>query len=152
MIPIQPCNGQLPAGISALAEAAAAEGVRNVRMLITAWEAGEQRFDRDGAALFAATDGEVIAGIGGVKPETGAGESAMRMHRFYVHPSYRRLGLGKRIAQAVMSHALMHAPLLTCNARASLAAAPFWLSLGFAPVDSASYTHIFRTGMNRSAR
>jgi GNAT superfamily N-acetyltransferase len=72
----------------------------------------------------------------------------MRMHRFYVHPSYRRLGLGSRLAREVMTHALSHASVLICNARASAAAAPFWEALGFAKADGISYTHIFRAGMN----
>jgi len=141
----------LPAGVTRLAEAAAAEGVRNMQKLVADWQSGAQRFDAGAAALFAAIEQGDLAGVGGVKPETGAGESAMRMHRFYVHPSYRRLGIAKRIAHAAMSHALMHAPLLTCNARASEAAAPFWMALGFAPVDAAGYTHIFRIGTNKSA-
>ena len=138
----------LPAGILGLAAAAAEEGVHNVRRLIESWDNGTQRFDQDGAALFAAVDGAALTGIGGVKPETSADEFAMRMHRFYVHPAYRRRGLGKRIAGEVMAHALSHATLLTCNARASDAAAPFWEALGFAKADASSYTHIFRAGTN----
>lgn len=138
----------LPSGVVELAAAASAEGVRNVRLLLDAWEDGTQRFDRDDAALFAAFVDGKLAGIGGVRRETGTDESAMRMHRFYVHPAYRRLGLGKRIAQAVMTHALTHASLLTCNARASDSAAPFWEALGFARRDAIGHTHIFRTGTN----
>lgn len=151
MTQIQRVGASLPAGIDHLAGAAEAEGVRNVRRLIDDWACGAQRFDQDGAALFAAVDGGILAAIGGVKREAGAGGSAMRMHRFYVHPSYRRLGLGSRIAQAAMRHALMHGSVLTCNARASSAAAPFWEALGFDPVDSAGYTHIFRAGTNSCA-
>jgi GNAT superfamily N-acetyltransferase len=142
---------RLPPGLESLAAAAAAEGVRNVRLLIENWESGAQRFDHAGAALFAAVDGETAAAIGGVRRETDTDESAMRMHRFYVHPSYRRLGLGSRLAREVMAHALRHASVLTCNARASEAAAPFWEALGFAEADGISYTHIFRAGMNSAA-
>jgi GNAT superfamily N-acetyltransferase len=141
-------DDRLPPGLEGLAQAAAAEGVRNVRRLIENWESGAQRFDQDGAALFAAVDGETVAAIGGVRRETDTDESAMRMHRFYVDPSYRRLGLGSRLAREVMTHALSHASVLTCNARASAAAAPFWEALGFAKADGISYTHIFRAGMN----
>jgi GNAT superfamily N-acetyltransferase len=142
---------RLPPGVESLAAVAAAEGVRNVRLLIENWESGAQRFDQVGAALFAAVDGETTAAIGGVRRETDTDESAMRMHRFYVHPSYRRLGLGSRLAREVMAHALSHASVLTCNARASEAAAPFWEALGFAIADGISYTHIFRAGMNSAA-
>ena len=151
MLEIVRLSAQLPDGISELTRTAAAEGVRNVVRLVEDWESGAQRFDREGAALFAAYDGGALAGIGGVKPETAAGESAMRMHRFYVHPAYRRLGIGNRIAREVMNHALTHASLLTCNARASAAGPPFWEALGFARCDGNGYTHIFRAGMNSCA-
>lgn len=108
------------------------------------WRSGAQRFDKGGAALFAALVNNQLAGVGGVKPEKNSVESAMRMHRFYVHPAYRRLGVGRRIAHHAMSYALLQVSLLTCNARASPAAAPFWLSLGFVSVVSEHHTHIFR--------
>ena len=110
------------------------------------WETGEQRFDRDGAALFAAFVGNHLAGIGGVKREADADESAMRMHRFYVHPMYRRQGVGRVLADAAMAQGIASAALLTCNARASAAAAVFWEALGFERRDAAGYTHIFRAG------
>ena len=138
--------GQLPPGFADLSVAAESEGVRNMRLLAEAWASGAQRFDKDGAALFAAEAGGRLAGVGGVKREEGANEPAMRMHRFYVHPAYRRLGVGKRIAEAAMAHGLRHASLLTCNARASEAAGPFWISLGFVPVLAAGYTHVYRRG------
>ncbi len=141
----------LPLGMSTLAEAAALEGVRNVGKLMAAWEAGEQRFGRDGAALFAAFVDKDLVGVGGVKREEDAGESAMRMHRFYVHPMYRRQGVGRVLADAAMAHGLASAALLTCNARASAAAADFWEASGFAKCDAAAYTHIFRAGTKWTA-
>ena len=144
-------DGALPPGIAELSATAAAEGVRNVARLLEAWEDGTQRFDHESAAFFAANVEGELAGIGGVRREEAAGESAMRMHRFYVHPAYRRLGIGKRIAHAAMAHALAHAALLTCNARASAAAGPFWESLGFSRCEGYGYTHIFRTRMNSPA-
>jgi GNAT superfamily N-acetyltransferase len=103
----------LPRGIGGLAEAEASEGIRNVSMPIAARDAGEQRFDLVCAALFAAMDSDVV----GVKRETALAESARRMHRFYVHPMYRRPGMGRDLAQTVMDHALSHASGLNCNAR-----------------------------------
>lgn len=146
MTPVIRVGQHLPPGMATLAEAAALEGVRNVGKLIAAWETREQRFDRDGAALFAAFVDKDLAGIGGVKREADADESAMRMHRFYVHPMYRRQGVGRVLADAAMAQGLASAALLTCNARASAAAAVFWEALGFARCDAAGYTHIFRAG------
>lgn len=141
---IVPVQVELPADIELLAAAADAEGVPNMRKLISAWRSGEQRFDRNGAALFAAYAGRGLAGVGGVKPELNLVEPAMRMHRFFVHPSCRRLGIGRRLAQAVMTHALSQVEVLTCHAHASSAAAPFWESLGFQAVNHPHFTHLFR--------
>lgn len=148
---IERVGHELPRGMGHLEEAAASEGVRNVSKLIAAWDAGEQRFDLEGAALFAAMDGDVLSGVGGVKRETVLAESAMRMHRFYVHPLYRRRGTGRRLAQTVMDHALSHASVLTCNARATPVAAPFWEAMGFVKAEADGYTHIFRIGINSGA-
>ncbi|WP_353255524.1 GNAT family N-acetyltransferase [Hyphomonas sp.] len=126
----------MPRGIGGRAEAEASEGVRNVSTLIAAWHAGEQRFDLVGAALFAAMDGDVLAAVGGVKRETALAESALRMHRFCVHPMYRRPGMGRDLAQTVMDHALSDASGLTCNARATPLAAPFWEALGFLKAEA----------------
>jgi GNAT superfamily N-acetyltransferase len=138
----------LPAGMTRLAEVAAAEGVRNMQKLVADWQSGAQRFDAGAAALFAAIEQGDLAGVGGVKPETGAGESAMRMHRFYVHPSYRRLGIAKRIAHAAMSHAgNRHAPRCSPAMRAPVRRPlPFWEAhWDLHGVDAAGYTHIFRS-------
>lgn len=142
--PIVRVQVELPEDIELLAEAADAEGVPNVRKLISAWRSNEQRFDQNGAALFAAHVQGRLAGVGGVKAELNLVEPAMRMHRFFVHPSYRRLGVGRRLAQAAMTHALSQVGVLTCHARASSAAAPFWESLGFVTVNQPHFTHLFR--------
>lgn len=140
---IERVRHDLPPGIGALAAAAASEGVRNVSLLINAWEAGEQRFDLEGAALFAAIEGGVLAGVGGVKREAAHAGCAMRLHRFYVHPAHRRRGVGRRLARDVMDHALSHASVLTCNARATREAPLFWEAMGFVRADAESYTHIY---------
>lgn len=140
-------TGALPTGMAALAEMAASEGVQNVSLLLAGWASGEQRFDRDGAALFAAFDNDRVAGIGGVKWEESLSEPAMRMHRFYVDPAARRHGVGRLIAEAAIAHGFSQAPLLTCNARASAAAAPFWKAMAFIPVNWPTITHVRRLGV-----
>lgn len=137
-------RGELPHSFAALAEAAAQERVRNVGLLQREWESGVQRFDAGGAALFGAFENGVLTGIGGVTPETGLAEPAMRMRRFYVLPASRRSGTGRALASAAMAHGLLTAPLLTCNARATPLAAPFWEAMGFRPVRAPGYTHIYR--------
>tara|TARA_B100000949_G_scaffold135800_1_gene119605 strand:+ start:394 stop:831 length:438 start_codon:yes stop_codon:yes gene_type:complete len=137
-------SGSLPDGMDRLLSAARSEGVRNMDLLQAQWASGEQRFDRNGAALFAALEGEELVAVGGVTPQTGLAEPAMRMRRFYVHPAHRRAGHGRALARAAMRRGFEQAPLLTCNARATALAAPFWESLGFEPVRMPDITHICR--------
>lgn len=133
----------LPDGFAVMLGEAAAEGVRNMALLADQWASGEQRFD-DPAALFAAiVDGE-LAGVGGVTAETALPRSAMRMRRLYVRPPFRRAGVGRALAGAMMQQGLQVAPLLVLNAAASDAAAPFWEAMGFERADWPGITHALR--------
>ena len=134
----------LPDGFDVILEAAASEGVRNMAMLAAQWAGGEQRFDDPGALFAALVDGD-LAGVGGVTVETGAGEPAMRMRRLYVLPMFRRFGVGRRLAGAMIQQGFQTAPLLTVNAAASEAAGPFWEALGFVRADATpGATHALR--------
>lgn len=120
----------LPDGFDVILQAAASEGVRNMAMLHAQWTSGEQRFDEPGALFAALVDGD-LAGVGGLTVETTAGEPAMRMRRLYVLPAFRRFGVGRRLAGAMMQQGFQAAPLLTLNAAASDAAPLFWEAMGF---------------------
>lgn len=134
----------LPDGFDVILQAAASEGVRNMAMLAAQWASGEQRFDDPGALFAALIDGD-LAGVGGVTLEVGAGEPAMRMRRLFVLPMFRRFGVGRRLAGAMMQQGFQAAPLLTVNAAASEAAGPFWEAMGFARTDAApGATHALR--------
>ena len=133
----------LPNGFDVILQAASAEGVRNMAMLAAQWASGEQRFDEPGTLFAALVDGD-LAGVGGVTVETGAGEPAMRMRRLYVLPMFRRFGVGRRLAGAMVQQGFQAAPLLTVNAAASDAAGPFWETLGFERAVAAGYSHRLR--------
>lgn len=129
----------LPDGFEALLADARTEGVRNMALLADEWASGAERFDGQGAALFAAfVEGE-LAGVGGVTAEKA--EPAMRMRRLYVRPRFRRSGVGRALAGAMVQQGFEAADVLTVNARASDAAGPFWEALGFRLVDAPGYTH-----------
>jgi GNAT superfamily N-acetyltransferase len=134
----------LPGGLDRLAVAAAAEGVGIVERLIAEWDAAEQRFDGQGEALFAAYVEGALSGFGGVTVEAQGPEPAMRMRRLYVLPELRRQGVARTLAGAMMQQGFQSVPLLTVKAGASTAAAPFWESLGFVPVDRPGLTHELR--------
>lgn len=131
----------LPDKTADFAEIALGEGVANMQKLVEAWASGEERFNTEGAGLFAAYEDRVVIGFGGTTREAGTSHPAMRMHRFYVHPEQRGHGVGHALAQTVIRYAEASARLLVVNARASAVAAPFWEALGFQPIDSPTITH-----------
>lgn len=127
----------LPVEFAALRQEARAEGYRMLDRLATDWDAGEIRFDREGEALFVAYLGDVLAGVGGLTREAAV-SGGYRMRRFYVGKTFRRHGVGRALADAVLTHAAGH--LVTVNAAAG--SKGFWVALGFAPVEGAGYTHL----------
>lgn len=132
----------LPEGFEGLRHQAQAEGVRNMNLLAEQWGGG--RGFADPGALFAAyVEGE-LAGVGGVTLQTDLDEPAMRMRRLYVAPAYRRSGVGQALAGAMIQQGLQAAHLLTANARATDAAAPFWEAMGFERVEGSGFTHRLR--------
>lgn len=137
----------LPDGFDALLADAASEGVKAMARLAEGWASGEQRFDGDGEALLGALLAGDLAAIGGLSVEPAASEPARRVRRFYVRPAFRRQGVGRALASAVIHEALDQVDLLTCNAAASPAAPPFWEAQGFSPDGSGPWTHVLRRSL-----
>ena len=131
----------LPAGFDALREEARVEGYLFVERLAADWAARRMRFDRDGEALLAAHVTGVLAGIGGLTIEPVL-PSALRMRRFYVRSLFRRAGIGRSLATALLERARTTGLLVTVNA--APASVFFWESLGFAPDMRDGHTHLYR--------
>lgn len=134
---------ELPEGFGDLVAEASVEGVRNMALLAERWRAGA-RFQDDGEALFAAFLAGELAGIGAMTPEPAALEPARRLRRFYVRPALRRRGVATALASALIHEGFDSVRLLTVNARATDAAAPFWEAQGFGPDTSGPWTHVLR--------
>ena len=131
---------ELPEGFDALRAEAHAEGYLFVERLARDWLSGTTRFDREGEALLAARVNGVLAGIGGLTIEPVVPD-ALRMRRFYVRLAFRRSGIGRELATALLERAARSASsLVTVNA--APASAVFWQSLGFAPALRDGHTHI----------
>lgn len=132
-----------------LASAAAAEDIPVVKNVIANWQDSSQRFDQPGELLLIASAdvGENATstpiGIGGLS-QCPHIPGAFRVRRFYIHPAWRRLGVARAIAKRTIDHGSTHADMLTCNARASSAAAPFWESMGFLSSKRPGITHTLR--------
>jgi GNAT superfamily N-acetyltransferase len=128
----------LPTGFDELRAEARAEGFRQVERLATDWETGTTRFDREGEALLDARVNGVLAGIGGLTVERVV-PNALRMRRFYVRPAFRRSGVGRQLAMALLAGAKPN-QLITANAAPG--SVPFWESIGFRPDQWDGHTHI----------
>ena len=128
----------LPASFDGLRAEALAEGHRFVERLAADWMSRAMRFDREGEALLAAHVNGVLAGIGGLTIEPVV-PGAVRMRRFYVCPAFRRSGVGRQLATALLER-VSAGRLITVNA--APASFPFWESVGFTPVARDGHTHI----------
>ena len=109
-------------------------------ILANDWASGAMRFDRSGEALLAAYSEGVLAAIGGITIDPIVAE-ALRMRRFYVRPAFRRAGIGREIALALLEGALQRIRVVTLNA--AVKSVPFWENLGFVPQARDGHTHIW---------
>jgi GNAT superfamily N-acetyltransferase len=136
---LEPVTGDLPAGFEMLRAEALAEGFRQVERFAAEWASRTTRFDRGGEALLAARLNGVLAGIGGLTIEPVV-LGALRMRRFYVRPRFRRCGVGRKLATALLERTGHSPRLITVNANPGSIA--FWESLGFKPDPRDGHTHI----------
>jgi GNAT superfamily N-acetyltransferase len=141
VIRLEPVLKALPAGFDALRAEARAEGYRFVERLAADWASGELRFDRLGEVLLAAYTGNELAAIGGLTLDPVVPET-LRMRRFYVRERYRRFGIGRRLATALLERAAQAGRPVTVNAASG--SAPFWEILGFVSDLRDGHTHVLR--------
>jgi GNAT superfamily N-acetyltransferase len=130
--------GELPTGFETLRAEARAEGHRNPDRLAADWASGAIRFDRLGEALLVAYVGDELAGVGGLTVDPAVAE-ALRMRRFYVRNQFRRCGIGRRLASALLERAVGDDRLITVNA--ATGSVTFWEALGFVPDERDGHTH-----------
>jgi len=141
MIRLERVIGALPIGFDELRAEALAEGHHMLETLAVEWDAGTQRFDRAGEILLSAYVDGALAGIGGLTLEPMI-PGALRMRRFYIRQTYRRCGIGRTLATALLKEAKDR--VVTANA--AIGSELFWQSLGFAPDRRDGYTHIRTVG------
>jgi GNAT superfamily N-acetyltransferase len=106
---------ELPADFDTIRAEARAEGYRFLDRLAKDWASGAMRFDRPGEALLTAYSAGVLAAIGGITIDPIVVD-ALRMRRFYVRPAFRRTGIGREIALALLEGALQRVRVVTLNA------------------------------------
>ena len=138
---LEPVIGDLPAGFDTLRAEALAEGFRQVERLAAEWASRTTRFDREGEALLAARLNGILAGIGGLTIEPVV-PGALRMRRFYVRPRFRRGGVGRELATALLERTGQTGRVITVNA--ATGSVLFWEALGFKPDLREGHTHVLK--------
>jgi len=128
-----------PPGFAAMQAEAIAEGYRFLERLAADWAAGVTHFDRAGEALLAAYSARVLVGIAGLTIDPFLPD-ALRMRRCYVRAAYRRQGIGRMLATALLELPTSAGRLVTVNA--AKGSTRYWESLGFAPDARAEHTHV----------
>jgi GNAT superfamily N-acetyltransferase len=132
-------SDKLPGGFDAMRQEARSEGYRFLDRLVGDWDAGTLRFDRPGEMLLAGEANGMLAAIGGLTEDPAVAD-AFRMRRFYVRLEFRRGGVGRRLAAALLDPALRSGRPVMVNAASG--SGPFWESLGFAPDPRDGHTHV----------
>lgn len=135
----------LPAGLEALRAEARGQGFRFLDRLAEDWEAGRDRFDRDGERLFCAWLGAGLVGIGGLSRDPSERFATGRLRHLYVLDGARRRGIGSMLVRRLLAEAAGSFERIRLRTDTA-AGADFYLALGFAPVASASATHELRLG------
>lgn len=125
------------ARIELLVSESRVEGFRFLERLRDDWQAGANRFDRPGEALFIVIDGGQVMGVGGVNRENA---EMGRLRRVYVTKAARRAGIGKRLVQHALDFAKRHFRRVVLRTD-TIPACDFYLALGFSAVNEADFTH-----------
>ncbi|WP_084158352.1 MULTISPECIES: GNAT family N-acetyltransferase [Exiguobacterium] len=121
------------------------EGFRMLDRLVNDFRDGRNRFDQPGECLLGVFDDSGnLLGIGGLNQDPySPGLPVGRLRRFYILPDYRRQGIGRRLANALLLEAKW--TFLTVILRTyTMQGAQFYESLGFIPYDTSTSSHVIR--------
>ena len=132
---------ELPADIEVLLDAAESEGHGLVSRLVTEWRDGSNRFDRPGEVLAEIRCEEALCGVGGLNVDPYVDDPTLgRIRHVYVHPAWRRQGVGGILVGFLMTHA--HGCFHRVRLRSLKLPGPsFYASLGFSSTDEPNATH-----------
>jgi GNAT superfamily N-acetyltransferase len=123
--------GDETAPLRELAVAARKENLKFVDRLLSEMEGGSNRFNRTGENLFGVfSDGKLVA-VGGLNRDPYKnGNGVGRVRRLYVHPEYRRQGVGSALVGRILESARSRFWTLTLRTEDDRADA-FYRAVGF---------------------
>lgn len=95
--------------LARLAREATAQGFSFVERLVREWNAGVNRFDAGGEALFGACSDGALVGCGGINRDPYVDDPARsnlgRVRHVYVLDAHRRSGVGRALMSRILEHA-----------------------------------------------
>jgi len=142
-IRLQSVIWDLPQGLDALRADARAESFKHIDRLFEEWASGENRFEKDDELLLVAFADTELAAIGGITQDPTL-KRTLRMRRFYVRPQFRRKGIGRKLADALLSDPRERGLKVVVNSGPAKEAPAFWESVGFVPDARDGHSHVLR--------
>jgi N-acetylglutamate synthase-like GNAT family acetyltransferase len=127
-------GASLPSGLDGLARLAASEGFGMIDRLISDYRAGSNTFSKSGEGLWAAeADGQLVA-VGGINVDPYYDAPSLgRIRHLYVHPEFRRVGVGRDLMKCIEDHGNQHFECFQLFTT-TLVASVFYESLGYSRV------------------
>lgn len=123
-------------GFPALARQAASEGHDFLLRAEEEWQAGIDRFDRDGESLLGAYAGGRLIGLAGLNRDPYAADPAIgRLRHVYVDPGWRRQGIAKALIAEALARGRAHFAVIRLRSR-NPAAAALYEALGFVRLET----------------
>ena len=138
----------LPAGLSALAEAARRDGHEFLFKFEAEWLSGALRFDGPGECLFIAELGSKLVGVSGICRDPYQEHADVgRLRHVYVDIDFRSRGLARRLVLACLACIGSHFRIIRLSTTNPVAAC-LYERLGFEAVaiDGEPVTHIRQAG------
>ena len=114
-------------GLADLQHHARDEGFRLLDRLISDWDSGALRFDQEGEVLLGVFEEGRLIAVGGVRRQA---EGVGRVSRVYVHPQWRRRGVGARLLKHLIDQSRPWFSSLSLRTDTAEAAV-FYETLGF---------------------
>ncbi|HEX2205461.1 MAG TPA: GNAT family N-acetyltransferase [Longimicrobium sp.] len=141
---VRPLARQDLAALEPLVAESEADGFHFLRRFHGDWLAGRARADAVDEWFLGVFDGGALVAVGGVTPDPYAADARVgRVRHLYVARAHRRRGLGRRLLAELEARARGVYDLLRLRTDTP-EASRFYESLGFAPVESGSATHLRR--------
>lgn len=115
-------------------------GYRFIEKLVSRWNEGSDRFGLRGEIFLGVFENEQLLGIGGLNQDPYGLPEVGRLRHVFVRPTFRQIGVGRIIVNALVKHAQVNFPRVRLNA-ADQDAAGFYEKLGFSPTCEENATH-----------